>query len=61
MELEWGLNQEFMDPCKMNKIKDKPQKLGFALKIHNCKIHNTPFVQNKCPYCQHVLMNDDWE
>ncbi|MGD2106017.1 MAG: hypothetical protein PVH93_00250 [Nitrosopumilaceae archaeon] len=45
----------------MKKIKNKPKKLDLAIKMHNCKIHNTPFVQDKCPYCQHILMNDDWE
>ncbi|MFB5614941.1 MAG: hypothetical protein ACE5RI_07580 [Candidatus Nitrosomaritimum yanchengensis] len=45
----------------MKKNKDKSKKLELSLKMHNCKIHNTPFVQDKCPYCQHILMNDDWE
>ena len=61
MELEWGLNQEIRNLSKMKKNKDKSKKLELSLKMHNCKIHNTPFVQDKCPYCQHILMNDDWE
>jgi hypothetical protein len=32
-----------------------------ALKTHVCPIHKTSYVQDKCPYCQHGLMNDDWE
>jgi hypothetical protein len=61
MELGWGLTQENNSWCIMKKIKNKPKKLDLAIKMHNCKIHNTPFVQDKCPYCQHILMNDDWE
>lgn len=39
----------------------RPTRLEMEIKMHDCKIHKSFFIQGKCPYCQHNLMNDDWE